>query len=567
MLEGTRWSDLDWTKVRTSVTRKQNLMYQASLKGDVERVRQLQRDILRDDYAKLLAVRRVTAENTGRYTPGVDGETIHDPNERMKLARALILNDQYQAKPLKRVYIPKSNGKLRPLGIPTVRDRAMQALVKLALEPEWEAKFSADAYGFRPGRSAHDATMAVWHALKMRREAIVLDADIKGCFDHLNHDHILKCLEGISSNILRAIREWFKCGYVVEGHLHPTQEGTPQGGVLSPLLANIGLWGIDFELHHALIGRNGNRKGFRPSYNYTSSLRSKRREHAPEVQFIQYADDFVVICSNEETDGQVMDVLPAILATRGLELSSEKTRKVLFTERETFKFLGFEFARWKSGRHDKTHKVTFYADPDKVYGFNRKIRQWTRAIRLFENQETLTKKGDYFKRMVNGWLNYYKWAIDASHAHRKLRWLLRETLYRAYEDVHRHRATKSAFVENYVANTERRGRTVERFKIGRTEFGVFDISTAVRWAKVQGARSPYDGDDAYWSSRNATLSGEVAKKLYRKQNGLCPTCNQMIRWNDPFQRHHIDRDRQNNRITNFQLVHQDCHRRTHSENV
>jgi RNA-directed DNA polymerase len=324
------------------------------------------------------------------------------------------------------------------------------------------------------------------------------------------------------------------------------------------------LWGIDFELQHALITMNSNRRNFQAGYNYCSSIRKRGRDHAPAIQFVQYADDFVVICSCEETHGQVMSVLPSILAKRGFELNTEKTRKVLFTEDETITFLGFEFARWKSGKHDKTHKVTFYAAPEKVYGFNRKIRQWTKTIRLFENHESLTTKAEHFKRMVNGWLNYYKWAIDASHAHRKLRWLLNETLYRAYEDVHRHRATRRDFLATYVTTTQRRGRTVDRFKIGRTEFGVFDISTDVRWSKVQGTRSPYDGDDTYWASRNATLSGEVTERLYRRQNGICPICSAMIRWNQPFQRHHIDRDRQNNRISNFQLVHQDCHRQTHA---
>ena len=180
MLEVTRWEDIDWKKHQSNIFQKQNMMYQASLRGDKVRVRQLQRDIIRDDYAKLLAVRKVTVENTGKFTVGVDRETITNNQARWELARQLKLNSDYEPKLTPNIYIPKSNAKKRPLGIPTVKDQAMQALVKLALEPEWEAKFSAHSYGFRPGRYAQDAAIAVWDALKMRKYAVVLEANKKG---------------------------------------------------------------------------------------------------------------------------------------------------------------------------------------------------------------------------------------------------------------------------------------------------------------------------------------------------------------------------------------------------
>lgn len=564
MLEATRWEDIEWKKIQSSVQQKQNMMYQASGQSDWKRVRQLQRDIIRDKYAKLLAVRKVTVENTGKFTAGIDGETIRDNQARWNLAIKLKLDDKYEPKPTKRIYIPKSNGKKRPLGIPTVKDRAMQALVKMALEPEWEAKFSADSYGFRPGRSAHDAVRAVWNSLKLKKYAVILDADIKGCFDNLNQEHILKRLDGVSSNIKRAINKWFKCGYIEEGLLHPTKEGTPQGGVISPLLANIGLWGIDFELHHELMNRYGVKRGlFKASSCYASNLKRRVQTHSPPMKLIRYADDFVIVCPDQQMCEEIENILPGILAKRGLSLNLEKTKRVMFFEGEKFSFLGFEFNRWKTGKHDKTYKVTFYAEPSKVYEFNRKLREWTKNIRFLEKTETVEQKADYLRKMLNGWLNYYKWSIDASHSFKKLRRLLHETLYKSYEDIHRHRATREGFKTKYIVSSERMGHTKDRYKFGRVEFEVFDISTNVRWNKVQGARSPYDGDTEYWANRNAILTGTMAEKLYKRQRGICPICGKSLEWETQWNRHHIDRNRFNNQLKNLQLIHQDCHRLLH----
>jgi len=253
------WKHIPWHKLERMVFKLQKRIYQASERGDVRTVRQLQKLLMSSWSAKCLAVRRVTQDNQGKKTAGVDGIKSLTPKER--LALTYCLNLQRKASPTRRIWIPKpGKTEKRPLGIPTLHDRAAQALVKFALEPEWEARFEPNSYGFRPGRSCHDAIAAIYSAIN-KSQKWVLDADIEKCFDRIDHDALLKKVATFPK-LRRAIKGWLKTGYMDGKELFATDTGTPQGGVLSPLLANIALHGMENLLQAAFPEKQRSGNGY-----------------------------------------------------------------------------------------------------------------------------------------------------------------------------------------------------------------------------------------------------------------------------------------------------------------
>lgn len=309
------WLQADWQHIKEEVKRLQTRIAKATMEGRWGKVSCLQRLLTRSYSGKMLAVKRVT-ENRGKRTPGVDGKTWSRPSAKWNGVESM-QHRSYRALPLRRIYIPKSNGKKRPLGIPRMLCRSMQALWKLALEPVSESLADPNSYGFRPNRSPADAIEYCFTTLAKRNSpAWVLEGDIRGCFDNFSHDWILKNIP-MDKAILR---QWLQAGFIDEGTLFATQAGTPQGGIISPVIANMALDGLEAAVDAGVAPTERARRKFMVNVN-------------------RYADDFVVTgVSKEILEHNVLPAIRQFMATRGLELAEEKTRITHIDE--GFDFLG-----------------------------------------------------------------------------------------------------------------------------------------------------------------------------------------------------------------------------------
>jgi RNA-directed DNA polymerase len=378
------WSSIDWPAVERDVRRLQERIFRASQNGEPAKVKNLQKLLVRSSSAKLLAIRKATQINRGKRTPGIDGVVCHVPPTRLAMFRKGLSLKGYRPKPVRRVYIPKADGKERPLGIPTMLDRVMQALVKLALEPEWEPRFEANSYGFRPGRCTMDAIEALHRTLsKPGSSQWVLDADIAKCFDRIDHAALLARLPVFTTTI----RRWLKAGVVELGALDPTTMGTPQGGIISPLLANIALDGTE-----RLFGAE------RPSGRQIIPCR--RRGSNRGISLVRYADDFVVTApSREVLEGYVIPRLAEFLAGRGLELSEAKTRIVHIDD--GFDFLSFNL------RHFPNGKLLVRPQKEKVVLHRRRLSTFFRGNRQLSTAEVIKQ----LSPVIRGWCNYFRYAV------------------------------------------------------------------------------------------------------------------------------------------------------------
>jgi RNA-directed DNA polymerase len=360
------WRSLNWAKIHRQVQRLQMRIAKAAREGNLREAKAFQRLLTRSFAAKALAVKRVT-ENQGKKTPGVDGEIWSTPEA--KVTAVLSLNRRgYKPMPLRRVYIPKSNGKKRPLGIPTMKDRAMQALYKLALEPVAETMADKNSYGFRPLRSTADAIQQCWIALNKKTSPFwILEGDIKGCFDNISHDWLMTNIP-MDKDILR---KWLKAGYIDLGTLYATSAGTPQGGIISPVLANMTLDGLEAEL----------KKAFRQK---------------DKVHMVRYADDFIITGTSKAIlEDKVCPLVKSFLRVRGLELSLEKTRITHIDE-------GFDFL----GQHIRKYGGKLLIKPAKknVKAFLDKARKTVKGISEAKQVNLIR----LLNPIIRGWANYHR---------------------------------------------------------------------------------------------------------------------------------------------------------------
>lgn len=371
-----RWKDIDWEVVQKHVERLQDRIYKATDEGDFRRVKNLQKLAMNSYHVKLYAIRQVTVKSSGKNTSGIDGKVYETNEDREELCGLILALDwaSYYPKPAKRVEIPKANGKMRPLGIPTIFDRVIQTIVKVAMEPEWECKFHGNSYGFRPGRCCQDAIEQIKDVIKSGNGEYILDADLSACFDNIAHAPLLDKLHLFKP----IIQKWLKCGIYVGGKYYKSFKGTPQGGVISPLLANIVLNDLD--------------------YKFTVYVHFKGKKRRYRITIVRYADDFVILASDRKVLTALLPRLELELATLGLSLNRDKTR--LVHKSQGFKFLGFHLIQ-HPGR-------TLWAQPDKST-IKRHLRE-TKNIIDSNKQAKVDELIRRLNRKILGWARYYRYS-------------------------------------------------------------------------------------------------------------------------------------------------------------
>jgi len=501
--EALGWDAIVWPVHEENVRRLRQRIFKATKEQDLATVRNLQRMMLRSWSNTLVSVRQVTQRNAGRGTPGVDGQVALTARARMDLAVQVHRTARsFQPLPVRRVYIPKANGKQRPLGIPAITDRAHQARCRNALEPEWEARFAPRTYGFRPGRSCQDA-IAVIHVMgcgKNPRRRWILDADLTAAFDKIDHDHLLAKLGSFPGKGM--IRGWLKAGVFEEGKgFAPADEGTPQGGVISPCLLNIALHGLEEAA----------------GVRYEASDPARTKRGCPAL--VIYADDMVALCHTRQQAERVKARMAGWLAPRGLSFNEAKTRIV--TLEDGFDFLGFTVRR---------HSGKLITRPSKaaVKRVKHRLAAEMRALRGGNAAAVLAT----INPIVRGWANYYRGAAS-SRTFAALDHYLWQLTYKWACYSHANKP-KPWIVSRYYGRFNPASQ--DRWVFGNRDNGAYlprlGWTKIVRHSLVVGAASPDDPAlTGYWARRrrkNQPLLDRSVLILLARQKGRCPLCRDLL---------------------------------------
>jgi RNA-directed DNA polymerase len=530
------WQDLPWKKIHRHVFRLQKWIYRATQRGEVRLARKLQKLLVKSWYARLLAVRRISQDNRGKKTAGVDGVKLLTPAGRWRLANAICLDGQ--ATPLRRTWIAKrGSDEKRPLGIPTQHERARQTLMRQALEPEWEAKLSPHTYGFRPGRSCWDAIGAIFNGIRARPQ-YALKADIQKCFDRIDHDALLVKTQA-SPVIRRQLKAWLKAGILEDNHLFPTTAGTPQGGSISPLLALIALHGMEEAITQVY----------------------------PKARVMMYADDVVVLHEDRKVLKHCQQLLITWLADIGLTLNEAKSsiHHTLEGDQPGFDFLGFNIRQYRVGKYQSGKRSN-----GQPLGFKTLIKPAKANIaahlaelgRIMGRGKALPQGAliHQLNPKIRGWATYYRISVSQA-AFERLDFLTWEKLSSWARRRHP-RKTGGWVKKRYWHEVENR----LAFATADTDADTVHLLThssvpITRHVKVRGNRSPYDGDWVYWSTRQGRHPDANLRlaKLLKMQHGRCRFCALVFQHDDRIEVDHINGDRRNSRYTNLQALHGHCH--------
>ena len=574
------WNNVDWALVQQRVTRQQYRIYKASTERDSQmtsnaKIRALQRRVISSLDARLLAVRRVTTENKGRKTPGVDRQAFLSSKEKMDLVYRLKLDGR--SSPIRRTYIPKpGKSDVRPLGIPTIEDRAKQMLAKIALEPEWEAKFEPNSYGFRPGRSCHDAIQSLFLSLR-GTSRYVLDADIQKCFDRIDHDKLLQKLSTFGL-MERQVKAWLKADIMTGYSDRPDEtfqslEGTPQGGVISPLLANIALHGLENHI-----------KTWYATTWYLNTDQSRKipiRDRKSQVGFSRYADDFVITAPRLEDIIAIKEQVELWLSEEaGLSLSEAKTRVVNSTE--GFEFLGFRLISVKIKSKDQ-YTLKIYPSRSSKARLIKQIRfilQKNRAASSYNLIQQLAPR-------IIGWANYFQYS-ECSKEFSKMDYIIFQQLRawvfrRKSKGLRSRKKIKEKYFptgkvylfrgKNHANNWVLWGQTkVRQGEIREIFLPKLSWVASRQYTKIKGNASPFNGDHLYWAKRMEKYSGysHSVCKLINRQYGRCARCQQPFSPMDIIEIDHIVPRVKggSNRFKNLQALHKHCHiQKSYEDNV